>query len=58
MANLTIKIDDEALKKAWMRALAEGTSVNSLLKAYIERFCFYGEKDCSVVKLFMNLESG
>lgn len=38
MANLTITVDDESLKKARMRALAEGTSVNSLLKAYLESY--------------------
>lgn len=38
MANLTITVDDESLEKARMRALAEGTSVNSLLKAYLESY--------------------
>lgn len=38
MANLTISIEDEVLKKARMRALEEGTSVNALLRDYLERF--------------------
>lgn len=38
MANLTITVDDESLKKARMRALAEGTSVNALLKTYLESY--------------------
>ena len=38
MANLTITIEDEVLKKARMRALSEGTSVNALLRDYLERF--------------------
>ncbi len=38
MANLTISIEDEVLKKARMRALEEGTSVNALLREYLERF--------------------
>jgi hypothetical protein len=31
MANLTITVDDEVLKRARMRALEQGTSVNALL---------------------------
>lgn len=38
MANLTITVGKEALKKARMRALAEGTSVNSLLRDYLESY--------------------
>ncbi len=32
MANLTITVDEQTLKKARMRALEEGTSVNALPK--------------------------
>jgi Arc/MetJ family transcription regulator len=38
MANLTITIDDRLLKQARMRALEDGTSVNALLRAYLERY--------------------
>jgi len=38
MANLTITIDDRLLKRARMRALEDGTSVNALLRAYLERY--------------------
>jgi plasmid stability protein len=38
MANLTITIDDEVLKRARSRALEQGTSVNALLRAYLEAF--------------------
>lgn len=38
MANLTITVDDEALKKARLRALEQGTSVNALLREYLEKF--------------------
>jgi len=38
MANLTIAIDEQLLKKARMRALEDGTSVNALLRAYLERY--------------------
>jgi hypothetical protein len=38
MANLTITIDAEVLKKARMRALEAGTSVNALLREYLESY--------------------
>lgn len=36
MANLTISIEDELLKRARVRAAVEGTSVNAVLRAYLE----------------------
>jgi hypothetical protein len=38
MANLTITIDERLLKQARIRALEDGTSVNALLRAYLERY--------------------
>lgn len=38
MANLTVAIDDDVLKKARMRALDQGTSVNALLREYLEDY--------------------
>jgi hypothetical protein len=38
MANLTITVDEEVLRKARMRALAEGTSVNAILAEYLEAY--------------------
>lgn len=38
MANLTITIDDEVLLRARMRALEQDTSVNALLRDYLEAF--------------------
>ena len=43
MANLTITIDEQLLKKARMRALEDGTSVNALLRAYVERYAGSGD---------------
>lgn len=40
MTNLTIVVDEETLKKARMRALKEGTSVNGVLREYLE--CYAG----------------
>ena len=43
MANLTIAIDDRLLKQARMRALEDGTSVNALLRTYLERYAGAGD---------------
>lgn len=38
MANLTITVNDDSLKKARIRALQEGTSVNALLQEYLDSY--------------------
>lgn len=38
MANLTIVVDEGMLKKARMRALEEGTSVNAMLRERLEEY--------------------
>jgi hypothetical protein len=43
MANLTITVDDRLLKLARMRALEDGTSVNALLRTYLERYADAGD---------------
>jgi Mg2+/Co2+ transporter CorB len=42
MANLTITVDDETLRRARIRALEQDTSVNSLLRDYLEAFAAAG----------------
>jgi plasmid stability protein len=37
-SNLTITVDDEALRKARVRALSQGTSVNALLREFLEAY--------------------
>ncbi len=36
--NLTITIDDEVLRRARIRALQQGTSVNALLREFLESY--------------------
>jgi plasmid stability protein len=36
MSNLTLTIDDELLKRARIRALEQDTSVNALVREYLE----------------------
>ena len=43
MTNLTIAIDEEVLRKARIRALEQGTSVNALLREYLEAWAGEGE---------------
>ncbi len=38
MANLTITVDPEILKRARIKAIREGTSVNKVLGSYLEAF--------------------
>ena len=38
MANLTIAVDEGTLKRARMRALEEDTSVNAVLREYLEEY--------------------
>jgi hypothetical protein len=38
MTNLTITVDEQTLKRARMRALEEGTSVNAVLRDYLETY--------------------
>lgn len=57
MANLTITVDDESLKKARMRALAEGTSVNSLLKAYLESYAGLSNEQAVAIREITEISS-
>ena len=38
MANLTLTIEDDVLRRARMRALGQGTSVNAVVRHYLESF--------------------
>lgn len=42
MANLTISIDDDVLRMARIRALEHRTSVNAILRDYLERYAGVG----------------
>lgn len=42
MANLTITIDDEVLRRARVRAIENDTSVNSILRDYLEAYAATG----------------
>jgi len=51
MANLTLAIDDEVLRRARLRALEQGKSVNSLLREYLEAFAGTRTREKAVSEL-------
>lgn len=38
MASLTLSVDEQLLRRARIRALEQGTSVNALVRDFLERF--------------------
>lgn len=42
MSNLTISVDDEVLKRARIRALEQGSSVNAVLRELLEAYAGVG----------------
>jgi plasmid stability protein len=38
MANVTLAVDEDVLRRARIRALEQGTSVNALIREYLESF--------------------
>jgi plasmid stability protein len=48
MANLTIAVDKELLKRARVKAIEEGTSVNAVLRDYLERYVGAGTTDAAL----------
>lgn len=43
MTNLTLTIDEETVKRARIRALEQGTSVNAVVRKFLE--CYAGVED-------------
>lgn len=50
MANLTIAIDPETLKKARLRATREGSTVNKLLREFLESYVDTRNEQVSAVR--------
>jgi hypothetical protein len=57
MANLTITVDDEALKKARLKALEQGTSVNALLRNYLESYAGVRGRQQQATRVILELSS-
>lgn len=58
MANLTLSVDRELLRRARIRALERGTSVNAIVRAYLERFAASGETESAVEGFLRRAEAG
>ncbi len=48
MANLTLSLDDDLLKRARIRALERDTSVNALVREYLENFAASGTQPSAI----------
>jgi hypothetical protein len=57
MANLTVVIDDAVLLRARKRALDQGTSVNALLRGYLEGYVGRQSRVAAMSR-FIKLASG
>jgi hypothetical protein len=55
MPNLTITVDEDVLRKARMRALEEGTSVNALLREYLEAYIGMRRDQAAIVNDIIGL---
>jgi len=45
MANLTVTVDERVLRRARIKALEQGTSVNALVSDYLQRYAGMGETE-------------
>ena len=53
MANLTIVVNDSVLKRARLRAMEQGTSVNSVLRDYLEAYArIRSQREAAIADLF------
>jgi hypothetical protein len=43
MANLTVTVDDQILRRARVKAIEHGTSVNAVVSQYLERYAGAGQ---------------
>jgi plasmid stability protein len=55
VANLTITVDDEVLKRARIRALEQGTSVNAVLAERLRAFAGEGEAQARATRSLLAL---
>ena len=53
--NLTITVDDDVLLQARKRALEEGTSVNAVLREYLEHYSSSGRQQKATTHAFIAL---
>ena len=57
MANLTLSIDNETLRRARIRALEQGTSVNAAVRSFLESFAGV-EDERRALRRFVEISEG
>ena len=55
MSNLTITVDEATLKKARLRALTEGISVNAILRKFLESYANVDAEQAAALDDLMEL---
>jgi len=58
MANLTVTIDDDVLRRARIRALEHGTSVNALLREYLIAYAGRDDAQDQALTKLLDLSAG
>jgi hypothetical protein len=57
MANLTVTIDERVLRRARIKALEQGTSVNKVVSQYLERYAGMGATERALAE-FLEIAEG
>lgn len=55
MRNLTITVDDATLRKARLRALTDGTSVNQVLRRFLESYAGAAAEQAAALENLLEL---
>jgi hypothetical protein len=55
VANLTVVIDDDVLRRARRRALDQGTSVNAIVRAHLEAYADEDAEKAAAMRRFLEL---
>lgn len=55
MPNLTIAVEDDTLRRARIKALEQGTSVNALLRSYLEAYVGEGARRRLAMRQLLDL---
>jgi len=55
MSNLTITVQDDTLRQARIKALEQGTSVNALLRSYLEAYVGEGARRRLAMRQLLDL---
>jgi len=58
MANLTVAIDEDVLKKARIRAVQEGTSVNAVVRSHLESYARVAAERKRIVQTLLATAKG